>query len=270
MSERPNFYINPDSGTKYPIGDLFGYPDSLIIARTSAAYHLGIELLDQGRDYSTVLDYGSGRGHGLVAIRERLGSDRIVSVDTHAPYLEAQRLALAAGESATPYEFLNLSKPPLPFANETFDAIFFMHVIEHIDNPEQLLGEMHRVLQKDGTLLMATPNLKNLVAPNPTDEHVYSEGELSALLDSVGFEPVEHSVVPDENAWKVHSRKKLLARIPGARTLRDRIPQVILDRGVLRRGISADPLTFRNFDLSTGLDDKTIDILVVAKKSPNE
>src|ERR1035437_2618837 len=105
MPERPGFYTNVDYGKRYPIGDLFGYADSLIIARTSAAYHHGIDLLGQSGDYSTVLDYGSGRGHGLVAIRESLGSSRIVSVDKYAPYLEAQRLALASGQSPTPYEF---------------------------------------------------------------------------------------------------------------------------------------------------------------------
>lgn len=268
MPERPNFYINHDSGTRYPIGDLFGYPDSLITARTSAAYHYGIELLDQAGDYSAVLDYGSGRGHGLVAIREQLSSNRIVSIDRHAPYLEAQRLALVTDGSASPYEFLNLSGPALPFADGTFGAIFFMHVIEHIENPEQLLREMHRVLQSDGKLVMATPNLKNLVAPNPTDEHVYKEGELPVLLSSVGFEPVEYHIVPDDNAWRVHSRKKLLARIPGARTLRDKIPHVVSDKGVLRRGISSNPLTFHDFYLSVNPDDKAIDILVLARKTP--
>ena len=244
MPERLAFYRNIDSGIKYPIGDLFGYADSLITARTS------------------------GRGHGLVVIRERLGSSRIVSVDKHAPYLEAQRLALASGETTAPYEFLSLSGSPLPFADEAFGAIFFMHVIEHIEDPERLLREMHRVLRRDGKLVIATPNLKNLVAPNPTDEHVYREGELPPLLSEVGFESAEHHLVPNEAAWKVHSRKRLLAHLPGARTLRDRIPRAISDRAILRRGITPKPLTLHDFDLSTSPHDRAIDILILARKIP--
>lgn len=52
-----------------------------------------------------------------------------------------------------------------PFANETFDYIFSEHMIEHISHSNGLamLSECHRVLRKNGTIRISTPNLQFLI-----------------------------------------------------------------------------------------------------------
>lgn len=46
----------------------------------------------------------------------------------------------------------------LPFAKCVFDIILCTDVIEHVDHPKWLLGELHRVLKTGGVLILSVPN----------------------------------------------------------------------------------------------------------------
>jgi len=61
------------------------------------------------------------------------------------------------------YDFrqADLNAPKLPFKDSSFDVILLIEVIEHVDNPSRLLDEIHRILKKNGTLIMSTPNVEN-------------------------------------------------------------------------------------------------------------
>jgi SAM-dependent methyltransferase len=53
---------------------------------------------------------------------------------------------------------------PLPFPEKTFDVIISDATIEHLsDSPKNLFYEIHRVLKKEGLVLITTPNLANLL-----------------------------------------------------------------------------------------------------------
>lgn len=260
--ERPRFYTQEDTGIRYPIGDLFGYPDSLIRSRTEAAYICGVSLITNKPQ--SVLDYGSGRGHGLTTIQQKLKPDRIISLDKNKEYLEAQKCVLGN----KPFEFIEVSSTPLPFADESIDAITFMHVIEHISKPQLLLKEMHRILSFKGQLVLATPNRKNLVGVNPTDEHVFMGEELIELLNSSGFYSELFHIIPNDKAWKIHNRKKWLAsHLPISGKLRNKVSPKIWDGLILRSGISVHPLKSSDFSCSKNCDDTAIDILALATKS---
>jgi ubiquinone/menaquinone biosynthesis C-methylase UbiE len=51
----------------------------------------------------------------------------------------------------------------LAFADETFDFVFSYHALEHIENPEKALSEIHRVLRKNGGFWIGTPNKSRIV-----------------------------------------------------------------------------------------------------------
>ncbi len=56
----------------------------------------------------------------------------------------------------------NLETEPAPFADETFDAIVFNELFEHLRiNPILTLREVCRVLKPGGVLLLSTPNLRS-------------------------------------------------------------------------------------------------------------
>ncbi len=43
------------------------------------------------------------------------------------------------------------------FDNDSFDAIFMVEVLEHVNSPTKAISEIHRVLRKDGVFILTTP-----------------------------------------------------------------------------------------------------------------
>jgi len=89
----------------------------------------------------------------------------------------------------------------LPFANETFDFISSLEVIEHCPNDEMHLREIHRVLKGNGLLFLGTTSsrraenrLQLLLRRRPIvgDGHAqeYTTRSLLELLGKFGFEAV--------------------------------------------------------------------------------
>lgn len=50
----------------------------------------------------------------------------------------------------------------LPFESESFNLVFAGEIIEHLIDTDYFLSEVNRVLRKEGTLLITTPNLASL------------------------------------------------------------------------------------------------------------
>ena len=90
------------------------------------------------RDKS-VLDIGAGRGYLQDIVRDYVGLD----ISPSARRFFHKRFILG---SAT----------YMPVANDSFDAVWTIWVLEHVPNPEAALVEMRRVL-KDGGLLYLAP-----------------------------------------------------------------------------------------------------------------
>jgi len=52
----------------------------------------------------------------------------------------------------------------LPFDNQSFDAVYHSHVLEHMDRSQatRLIGECHRILKPGGILRVVVPNLEQI------------------------------------------------------------------------------------------------------------
>ena len=85
---------------------------------------------------------------------------------------------------------------PVPFASQTFDAVLFNELFEHLRiDPVFTLREVRRVLRPGGTLLLSTPNLRsfrglrNLLLHNQghaVSAGVYEQYEKLATLGHMG------------------------------------------------------------------------------------
>lgn len=86
-------------------------------------------------------------------------------------------------------------------ANETFDAIFSAHVMEHVPNPIELITEGLRVLKPGGLFVAVTPNGKSALhslfkkdwrgLEPPRHLHIFTKEALLSAAKQAGFSKVK-------------------------------------------------------------------------------
>lgn len=141
----------------------------------------GVEWRDQ-----QVLEIGCGLGHFLAMCRDAGAHVQGVELDgLYADYAErVQRLPIVRNY-VEQVEFQQL-----------FDVIALFHVVEHLEDPVQLLESLHRLLAPNGRLLIEVPNLAGPWRIPPAEffrvEHLFNFTfeTLSQLLRRAGFEVV--------------------------------------------------------------------------------
>jgi SAM-dependent methyltransferase len=82
--------------------------------------------------------------------------------------------------------FVDLNSP-LPFAAASFDAVLLADVLEHVAEPDALVGELGRVLAPGGALILSVPFLY-WVHEAPNDYYRYTEFALRRLCARAGLE----------------------------------------------------------------------------------
>ncbi|MBC8488892.1 MAG: class I SAM-dependent methyltransferase [Bacteroidetes bacterium] len=103
-----------------------------------------------------ILDLGCGDGYFTANLKDRLPEALIVGADY---YLRALRFAKIMTDDA-PY--VAASAVSLSFKKESFDAIFLLDVIEHIDkhDREKALNQAFMVLKPGGVIIITVPSNK--------------------------------------------------------------------------------------------------------------
>jgi SAM-dependent methyltransferase len=84
-----------------------------------------------------------------------------------------------------------------PFSDGEFDAVLTSEVLEHVFNPDEFLSEINRVLRDGGVLLLTVPFVWD-EHEQPFDYARYSSFGLRHLLESYGFEIIEHRKTMDD------------------------------------------------------------------------
>jgi 2-polyprenyl-3-methyl-5-hydroxy-6-metoxy-1,4-benzoquinol methylase len=101
------------------------------------------------RDLVSILDVGCGNGSQLAIPLANMGY-RVTGVDTHAPSIES---AMRAGSAAA---FVHGPLSDLP--RRQYDAVIVSEVLEHLEQPEQLLSQSLPFLANEGVLIVTVPN----------------------------------------------------------------------------------------------------------------
>lgn len=99
-----------------------------------------------------VLDLGCGKGHYCIELK-KLGFDV-----TPSDFGEDEFFQFHDQFKFVPCD---LTKP-LPFAENTFDYVLFLEVIEHLEQPFDAIEKIGRILKPGGALILSTPNILNL------------------------------------------------------------------------------------------------------------
>jgi ubiquinone biosynthesis O-methyltransferase len=129
-----------------------------------------------------VLDIGCG--DGVLTYELARGGADVVGIDTeeHGLAFAEENLKRENANGNLKYAFKNASAYDMPFESESFDCVVCTEVIEHVQDPERLVREAHRVLKKGGQVILTTPYR---LTEHPLDPHhvrEYFPEELKKLV----------------------------------------------------------------------------------------
>jgi ubiquinone/menaquinone biosynthesis C-methylase UbiE len=119
-----------------------------------------------------------------------------VGIDFKAPFIQTEKLTTMRVRLAE----------TLPFADNSFDIVTMLAVLEHLEHPQSMLWEINRVLRPNGFLVgtvpsnMAKPVLEflsyrlGIVNKNEIRDHkaYYNRNSIVALLSTNGFMDIKH------------------------------------------------------------------------------
>lgn len=153
--------------------------------------------LKRFRSGGNLLDVGCGEGTFLQLAKENGWKTSGTEVSSYA----ARYAANASGADIFCGEIPNAGYP-----ENSFDVVSIWHALEHVRDPKRYLEEIQYILKPDGLLVIAVPNLNNLVmqiayriikrrklklfSKDEKEVHLYhfSAQTIQAYLDITGFE----------------------------------------------------------------------------------
>ena len=163
----------------------------LLFAYAEAASHVKGDLLD----------IGCGEGRGLTYLRDNVSS--YTGID------KIQEVLDTLSEKYPGDSFLQKNIPPFAgLESNTYDTAVSFQVIEHIQEDEHFVQEIHRVLKEDGLAILSTPNIKMSLTRNPWHVREYTHVEFRDLLSKYFKEVKCYGVFGDEKVMEYYERNK--------------------------------------------------------------
>jgi ubiquinone/menaquinone biosynthesis C-methylase UbiE len=145
-----------------------------------------------------ILDVGCGSGKYISAMHDENRDSLFIGLDLD---LKGVQIAKRNNASNKCSEFIVASLYNLPFREQVFDGGTMWEVIEHIppNTETSALGELFRVLKKNASLLLSTPNdhlVSKLLDPAYflRGHRHYNINKIAKIMESSGFAIVEKLV----------------------------------------------------------------------------
>jgi ubiquinone/menaquinone biosynthesis C-methylase UbiE len=135
-----------------------------------------------------VLDIGTGRGFTAVELASR--GARVISIDKSEEMIRSAYLHALDRGVAGSIEFHLANGGDLPFEEGSFEAVTMINVLHHLENPEEVLPEIARVLMPGGRLVVSD----------------FTEKGFSILDEIHGKEGCTHDVSAGETMERFASR----------------------------------------------------------------
>ncbi len=176
--------------------------------------------------FDRILDVGCGDGNFSLLLKQACGANEVYGIDIAEKGVESAR---RKGVKALQ---VDLDEQNLPFEDEYFDAVFAGEVIEHLFDPDRFLGEVYRVLRRQGGIfVLSTPNLASihnrialLLGFQPYSVVVSLHNSVGHLLFRAGGAAPDHI-----RFFTLHSLKELL-KVQSFRIIKIEGSQAMLPR----------------------------------------
>jgi SAM-dependent methyltransferase len=131
------------------------------------------------KDFGSILDVGCSDGY-MVNIFSQTGKKAVGINDVQLPvdkaYAHLNDLDIRVGDMHC-----------MEIADQTFDAVWCRHTLEHSFAPVQVLAEIHRVLKPGGYLFAVLPPPPGTPEPYPDHWHQIPEYQFRYLLEACNF-----------------------------------------------------------------------------------
>jgi len=168
---------------------------------------------------ASALDFGCGEGEFLQKLKckERLGIDYSeIALDN-------------ARENDPKVEFLLGNERDLHSLGRSFDAITSFGVLEHVDEPEQVLRALVKLCKTDGVLIISCPSFINIrgviwmtlqllfdVPMSLSDKHFLTPTDIKVFLKGTGKSIVEMLSVDNDVTQGDYFSKDMTRRLTNA------------------------------------------------------
>jgi ubiquinone/menaquinone biosynthesis C-methylase UbiE len=144
--------------------------ENVIYQRHLIAYKEAAKLIR-----GTVLEVGSGEGYGIMELAPK--ADHYIAVDKYNTEISDE---LKKENNIT---FIQAEVPPLKgIEDNSVDFVVTFQVIEHIEDDEMFLQEIHRVLKPGGKVILTTPNSMMSLTRNPWHTREYTPEQMEIVL----------------------------------------------------------------------------------------
>ncbi len=122
----------------------------------------------------TVIDIASGEGYGANLLSKV--AKNVIGVDIDQATINNAKIKYTAPNLS----FQVGSAEKIPIENNTADIVVSFETIEHLDNHDEMLLEIKRILKPDGMLIISTPDKKKY-ADETGYRNPYHKKELTKL-----------------------------------------------------------------------------------------
>ena len=146
--------------------------ENVIYQRHLIAYKEAAKIIS-----GTVLEIGSGEGYGIMELAPK--AEHYIAVDKYNTQISKE---LKIENNIT---FIQANIPPLiAIEDNSIDFVVTFQVIEHIEDDEMFLQEIHRVLKPGGKVILTTPNVMMSLTRNPWHTREYTPEQMEDALES--------------------------------------------------------------------------------------
>ena len=198
------------------------------------------------------LDVGCGTGANLEML-EKFGAAEGVDVSDEAlEFCRAKGLRVHKGLAER-----------LPFADESFDVVTALDVVEHLDDDVAGLQEMRRVLKPGGRTLIFVPAFMWLwgVQDDISNHRIrYTKRQIVERLEKAGFE-IERATYANWTFFAPILAGRTLMKLTGIKPESENNVNVSALNGIFGRILGAERFWLRKFNFPIG-----VSIVIVAKK----
>lgn len=202
---------------------------------------------------SKILDVGCGTGANLEMLANFGESEGVDVSDDALEFCRLKNLKATKGLAEK-----------LPFADESFDVVTALDVVEHLDDDIAGLKEMHRVLKTGGKTLIFVPAFMWLwgVQDDISNHRIrYTKAQIVERLEKAGFK-IERATYANWTFFAPILAGRTIMKITGIKPESENNVNVSALNGIFGKIFSAERFWLKNFDFPFG-----VSIVIVAKKS---